>query len=303
MQLRDSSRLPTYARNKIIDQQKKNKPLKPGQQHFFKKYGNSAKSILPSGYHVEAKLGEGAYGTAYLICKEYVRPVERRPDLRRGARLDASCMVMKVQKAKYPRMIKKEIDMHSDFYKAGLAPKLMGTDEFKIGRQKYVVIFMEKIDGILESTVTNFAAYEPSDVTDNLCNQIMVGVKSIFTQLKKYKLYHADAHAGNIGWVYEMDNYGRTQLKFTFIDFGWASNGGSNIKLELVQLIRGLMISQPDFKNKQLYKCLMTNLYKYFNQLFPSDNMRLTWSAVDRKFNADHDRYQVNVYYPQLDKY
>lgn len=182
--------------------------------------------ILPKGYKISKKLGKGAFGTTFSLCKDRYH-----------------CLAMKVvQIRKGKEELKNEVKYQKIFHAQGLAPEIMAEPLFYTYKQKtFGVIFMEQIDGILDSLLQRDLKPEALDV-------ILVQFLEIVRQLNDLKIAHRDMHTGNISYQYVKDAYGKLTLKLNLIDFGWATTKFSCPALEIAQFLRTMPMADKGEK-------------------------------------------------------
>ena len=188
-----------------------------------KKYGQEAielvREVIGPGRRVGSLIGSGSYGEVYnLICTQ-----------------TSKCdRVIKIQYNKY-ETIRSEIRSQQHLASYDLAPHIFCSDAImseNTGNKAFVVIVMEKIDGVLYELLKQPLSFQS---LQDICDVIY----DIIIKLCAIESIHGDFHLENIGYVIT----GSDKIRFMLIDFGFSqTETGCNPRLEITQLLRSLKI-------------------------------------------------------------
>jgi len=258
-------------------------PLNDKQlEKFVRKYGRDVVLELQAdGYYVSKKLGAGAFGEVYLICKnqqdgpacnQVIKLQEHQPDEREDIRLEEA--------------------MHKLFAEKLIAPEFISRSYTTNTRGKsFDVIRMSRVDGLVENVLEQSLTHEEL----NKIHDHIVGLVKIMEQ---NNLTHGDMHVGNIAFYDD----GEPELEYYLIDFGMSHAVDDSPELEYVQCIRGLMIEIYNARGNNSAK--MKNLRKnskYLIELFKGDIRKLYGNemtpAIERAMST-LDR--IDVYHDRL---
>ena len=128
----------------------------------------------------------------------------------------------------------------------------------------------------------------------------------IISQLCKTGFIHGDLHTGNIGFRYARGGESKI-YKFNIdgvirdvtpiiIDFEWSMPGRCRPRLELYQLIRGILLQKRTF-SPSLIKCIIQTYEKTFERLptdFKRAAMRADFALVHPKWSELFENYRNN---------
>ena len=224
------------------------------------------------GYNPVKFIAKGSFGQVFLLSKTVGRAMIKE-------------YVAKVTKESL-RDTKREKYMHETFYKTFqhndflLIPKLYHFDSLQTNRRVVNLFIMEKIDGSMEAMISN--SLKQGIGEDDLVNSVVAIITTILDTLRIHNCTHGDLHWGNIGFVETpwgedsvMDNtfqegeeeisffHPRISNKLCLIDFGYSTNKGFSVILDLFQTIR---VCNPvftgDTKNATFYRKLQAALYR-----------------------------------------
>ena len=211
------------------------------------KFGKGWQKLLPPGYKLSRKLGEGNVGVTYSICRSHT-----------------DCLALKLQIVDIPKELSLEVKMQKMFHKLGMAPDIVKVVTYKHSRKLVGAILMERIDGtigqLLETPLTQ-------DALDDIVAWIVLTLNTMIKQ----KLIFGDLHWDNMAYIYNTDWQGKLTLQFQLIDFGWAVRHRAKPELELAQAIRTL---SPDFyptMNGANRNYLTKKLIGIYNDKFGND--------------------------------
>ena len=126
----------------------------------------------------------------------------------------------------------------------------------------------------------------------------------IISELCKGGFIHGDLHTGNIGFRYATGAESKIyQFKINgvvrevtpiIVDFGWSRPGRCRPRLELYQLIRGILLQQRTF-SPSLIKCIIRTYEKTFETLptdFKRAAIRADFATVHPKWSELFERYR-----------
>jgi len=271
------------------------------------KFGSELFDFIPGGYNLSNLIGRGVWGSVYLLCDRgdyftncnlVIKIVKRNPKFYKNA------------PDFYSRM-EREVYMQRIFFKEGLAPQLFMTKKYRFNGDDYFAMVMEKIDGILMNSLTN---YPKGHSTDDYCKMVLSGVSGLIQSMCRKNLIHGDLHSENIGiqlWVGDSDDDedyvpggdekydDQIGVQFMIIDFGWASEGPCRARLEFLQLLRNIVYAydHKKFKNKTLGKCIVRNLFNEYMSNFDDPNMKLDYNQLSESYTIEFKDYAKNHYF------
>lgn len=238
------------------------------KNEIIKIYGRNLIHAIPHGYKLSKKLGSGAFGTTFSICKDKF-----------------NCSAIKIVELQDGREeLKDEIILQRQFHDKGLAPAIIGKPTFYKHKGKgYGVINMEKIDGVLDEILSK--NLQPASL-DNIAH----GFLYLVHQLDIAKYAHRDAHPGNIGFTHKRDANGNTTLELSLIDFGHSNISiGSWPEMEILQFLRSLSIKEGSIgvttsNQKYLWDRLLAFYQNNFNDQVETEEE--VDEEYDRLFDA-----------------
>lgn len=183
------------------------------QEHtkrLHKKFGPNILSVLKN-YDIYEILGRGSYGVVVKMCKQGTN----------------QCFAAKISKTNRREFELEYIIQEKVYFETGLTLRPAHRPVyFSDGNKTYGILLMELIYGDM-MVLSDFLERKLSLTTlKYIFNQLIF----LIDQMDKYKIIHGDMHFSNI---LIKDN---TQL--LLFDFGLASFGVSNRKLDFLQLIR-----------------------------------------------------------------
>lgn len=206
------------------------------------RFGETALSLLPPGYHYNRELGAGSFGVAYQICHSKLR-----------------CMALKIVELNQETNeedAQEELELQQVFAEEDLAPVILGDSQtWTFHNKKYFAFKMARIDGTLESLLKR------GNLNKESLDDIFTSLFSLLGWLAIGNKTHGDFHTGNIAFRYVLDDNGYLTLEMLLIDFGFANVNEANIRFELIQLGRTLQIDiksaekekNPVWKSNTLY--------------------------------------------------
>jgi len=168
--------------------------------------------ILLPGWRITKLLGNGNFGVAMGT---------RGPQNEAGA--------LKILKENKIDLVDSEIEMGNKFHKLGLSPKNKKVTTFKLGRNFYHSIHMDRLDGIIG---TYLASNPPKKNIEMIIEKTFMVVK----KLSDNNIVHGDLHFDNIGFIHsrDKDEVGKLQV----IDHGFAKSGMSLPEIDVLQMLR-----------------------------------------------------------------
>lgn len=204
---------------------------------IVKEFGQKALTIMPDGFQLTRKLGEGDFGVTYQACLT-----------------SYDCVAVKFLKRHLPKKdYTHEADLQRVFAEKGLAPRIYrGPVFYSSNGKEFVGLVMERIDGTLDSLLEQ--AFEPDARAD-----LVAAVLSLLGLMEHFNLTHGDLHTGNIGYRYATTHKNVLTLQLILIDFGYSVQGVSNRKLDALQLLRTLREPKSTF-DKDNVKALIPPL-------------------------------------------
>lgn len=222
--------------------------------------------VLP-GWRITKFLGNGNFGVAMGT---------RGPQNESGA--------LKIIKENKIALVDSEIEMGNKFHKLGLSPKNKKVTTFKLGRNFYHSIHMDRLDGIIG---TYLASNPPKKTIEMIIEKTFRVVK----KLSDNKIVHGDLHFDNIGFIHSRnkDEVGKLQV----IDHGFAKSGMSLPEIEVLQMLRSTQFMDGITKEnaKFIHKKIRDGAKKYFgidglpSDIDSQDNLMSTLrKKIGRKF-------------------
>lgn len=267
---------PLIVRRRVRQRKKK---AKTAQKQFLKKYGKNAVRLLPRGFVVSKKIGEGSYGSIWKICDEdgfadcnYVVKVEKI-----------------VRRKKPKKELVQEFKVQKEFYRKKLTIEPIEQSFFKKGQTTYSLILMRRVDGTLESWLEE-------QRTDREIQDVFEEIIALNNKIKRAKFTHGDFNVGNIGFDIEIVRRGREeQFRPVFfpIDFGWATTKTNVKNLDLLQLYRvASSFSKPGKKEYNRNRRKLAALIKPILLRAGFSASDLSARNIDSTFEDEHDEYE-----------
>lgn len=236
-------------------------------------YGFGMLHALPYEFKVLKKIGQGANGSVFLLCKDeaqgcvenYVLKIVQRPH--------------RTTESNFLKEFSHEVKMHRKLAILDLAPELITAYVYKRNRRsQYGVIVMERVN-ILNQDLNEFTG----DRVDEYCTEIVKGVDQMISKLCTHGITHGDLHNENIGFIAQNADF---PYKFMPIDFGTTTDDGCSPAMDILQLIRSIMMDEREFKNRQLWKCLITNLFELYQKYEDKDiKIRLDFDDIEDRYD------------------
>jgi hypothetical protein len=189
------------------------------------------------------------------------------------------CIVVKLQKYKNENEIKNEENIHNEFSRVDLSPKLLRVCKFKKGNQKYAYFEMEPIlftlDKLLDETL-------PDSKLDSILDWIEESIDTMCIN----NLVHGDLHWGNLGY---RRNPVTKELEPTIIDFSWGLKSKCNPRFEYIQLLRTLYT----FKNFDSYNraYIEDRLYNLYTSRY-NKNLKRGFKSYDKEQLSLHKQHE-----------